>query len=459
MKARTLIAGFIGITAIIIAYVMLKPEKEVIVKAKKNPWWSATPPQLANNDTSIRPFKVHVEQNVLDDLKARLNNIRTYRSMPGWDYGTQSQYLLPIIEYWKNEYDWRKQEKILNSFDHFKTNMYGIDIHFIHAKPKSDVQTNSLPVKVVLLIHGWPGSVFEFYKAIPMLTKQGYTVVAPSLPGYGFSDAPEVSGLGPVETASIFAKLMNRLGYEKYYVQGGDWGAAIASDIAKIDTRHCRGIHINLIVAQSPNPIYTYGVGSIFPSLVFPDPEERKRHLPVLDRALDLLHEASYFMIQSTRPDTPGFALNDSPTGLAAWILEKFVRWSGCAFEEDYTACMEKKFTKDELITNVMIYWVTQSITTSMRYYKEYFANDMEARKAKVLIPTGIADFPYELVRPPLSWIKHLFKQVITYNSMPEGGHFAALERPNLLVPDFINFVIKTEELYAQDKIEIPQAN
>ena len=237
MKCGTCATITVGFIAIIIAYVYLKPEKPVIIKGKTNPWWSSTPPLQADNDTSIRPFKVHVEQDVLDDLKIRLNNIRSYPSRPGWDYGTNTDFILPIMKYWRNDYDWRKQEKLINTFDQFKTKIYGIDIHFIHALPKDTTKVNSIPVKVILLIHGWPGSVFEFYKVIPMLTQRGYIIVAPSLPGYGFSEAPQVPGLGVTETARIFAELMKKLGYDKYYVQGGDWGAAVSEALAVIDTR------------------------------------------------------------------------------------------------------------------------------------------------------------------------------------------------------------------------------
>lgn len=237
MKCRTFTTVVIGFIAILIAYIYLKPEKEIIIKVKDNPWWSSIPPHQADNDTSIRPFKLHVEQHELDDLKVRLNNIRSYPSNSGWDYGTNTDFILPVIKYWRDDYDWRKQEKLINNFDHFKTKMYGIDIHFIHALPTDTATVNSMPVKVILLIHGWPGSVFEFYKAIPMLTQRGYIVVAPSLPGYGFSQAPQVPGLSIIETARIFTELMNKLGYDKYYVQGGDWGSVVAQAIAVIDTR------------------------------------------------------------------------------------------------------------------------------------------------------------------------------------------------------------------------------
>lgn len=236
MNWRSFITG--AIIVIAIGYYFLQPEPINVSKyIKDNRWWTNEQPYLSVNDTTIRPFKVNVSEHVLSDLKARLKAIRTYTTLSHtkWDYGTNSNYILSLIQYWQTHYNWTKQQLMINNFNHYKTKIQGLDIHFIHqvAKQNTTYHTN----KVVLMIHGWPGSFYEFYKVIPLLVAKGYAVIVPSIPGFGYSDHPQKTGLGTIETAVIFMQLMDRLGYKHYYIQGGDWGSAIANIMAILDPK------------------------------------------------------------------------------------------------------------------------------------------------------------------------------------------------------------------------------
>ncbi len=308
---------------------------------------------------NIEPFKVAVPDEVLADLKARLNSTRFPDEVPdtGWEYGTNLAYLKELVEYWRTKYDWRANERQINQFAHFKTNVDGNGIHFIHEKGKGPSP------KPLLLIHGWPGSIYEFMQIIPMLTdpaahggdpNNSFTVIAPSLPGYGFSDHPRARAMNVQAMAELFHELMTEtLGYSRYAVQGGDWGAAITSRIGEAHAASVHGIHINMIAIGPAE-------GRSAPELT---PEE-KVFLGDLQK-VSVLEETGYQWIQGTKPQTLAFGLTDSPAGLAAWIVEKFRSWSDCHGD------VEKRFSKDQLLTNVTIYWVTQTINSSTRLYYE----------------------------------------------------------------------------------------
>ncbi|RDD36686.1 Epoxide hydrolase 1 [Trichoplax sp. H2] len=445
------------IVVIIIAagyYYFLSQTVDLSKYIKNDQCWTNSPSHSIENDTTIKPFKVNISQGAIRDLNTRLKRIRNYATLQDthWDYGTNADYILSLANYWQNHYNWRNHELTINNFNHYKTRIQGINVHFIHQTGSDDLAKKS--TKVILMIHGWPGSFYEFYKVIPILVKANHTVIVPSIPGFGFSSPPEKSGLGTIETASIFIQLMQRLGYNHYYVQGGDWGSAIANAMAILDSKHCKGLHVNFVFMTAPNPILTYSIGSFFPSLFVPDPEERKRVFPFLQRIIEYSIEMSHFFLHSTRPDTLGLALHDSPLGLAAYIIEKFIRWSGCS-NTSKIDCIEEKFTKDELITNVMIYWVTQTIVPSLRYYKESIFNSktFELERVPISIPAGIANFPNEVSRPPRSWLSHRYKKIVTYNTMLRGGHFAALEEPDILARDVIDFILKSDKQYSHDNI------
>ncbi|MGH7836451.1 MAG: epoxide hydrolase family protein, partial [Candidatus Binataceae bacterium] len=303
----------------------------------------------------IRPFKIEVSEALLEDLRERLERTRFPDEVPdtGWEYGTNLAYMRELVEYWRTKYDWRRQEAALNRFDHFKTNLDGLDLHFIHAKGRGP---NPKPL---LLSHGWPGTIYEFMEIIPMLTDPGahgadpaqsFDVVAPSLPGYGFSGHPQVRATNIQAIAELFHRLMTAaLGYSRYCAQGGDWGSAITSRLGEVHRDALYGIHVNLLFVGGR----TKREGELS--------NEEKVFLADLDHFRR--EETGYQQIQGTKPQTLAYGLNDSPAGLAAWIVEKFRTWSDCGGD------LERRFTKDQLLTNVMIYWITQTINSSTRLY------------------------------------------------------------------------------------------
>jgi microsomal epoxide hydrolase len=376
---------------------------------------------------AIRPFTIHVPDAVLVDLKARLANARIPDALQGegWTHGTDVRYLKELVAYWRDRFDWREQERRLNRLEQFTTTIDGLTVHFIHRRSK---QPNALPL---LITHGWPGSFVEFTKIVGPLTDpvayggrpdDGFDVVIPSIPGYAFSERPRESGYDPARMAAIEAKLMARLGYQRYGAQGGDWGAIINTELARNDAPHVVGLHLNMCrSAPPPGGDPTAGLSDA----------ERAR-LKVRDAYQ--AEETGYLQIQGTKPQTLGIALNDSPVGLAAWIVEKFQRWCDCDGNP------EKVFTKDELLTNIMIYWVTGTITSSTRLYCESRRSGrFGPGVSKVEVPTGCALFPGELFRPPRKWAEHTYN-VVQWTEMPAGGHFAAMEEPELLVNDIRSF-------------------
>lgn len=378
----------------------------------------------ASQPDAVRPFKIHVDDAALRDLKERLARARFPDQIEGagWDYGVDLNHLKELVAYWRTTYDWRAQERKLNQFNHFKTNVDGLDVHFIHQRSK---EKNALPL---VIIHGWPGSFYEFYKVIGPLTdpvahggkaEDAFHVVIPSLPGFGFSDKPRQPGWSVSRMSDVIAKLMARLGYTRYGAQGGDWGAGVVRWLGNYDSEHVVGIHLNFVNANPPNAANPYeGVTAA----------ERER---MEKRQQELQNHRAYAAIQGTRPQTLGYALNDSPVGLAAWAIDKFWAWS------DHGGNLEKSFSKDELLTNVMIYWVTQTPTSSARIYfeRQFFTGDRRSGR----VPVGVALFPKEINVPPRKWVEAQYN-VTHWTDMPRGGHFASLEEPQLLVEDVRKF-------------------
>ena len=377
--------------------------------------------------TAIRPFEITVPDAVLDDLKLRLEQTRLPDQLDGvgWDYGTELDYLTDLITYWREEFDWRAQEQQLNQFDQFKTRIDDLDIHFIHQRsPEAD----AIPM---IITHGWPGSIAEFTKIIGPLTdpvahggaaEDAFHVVAPSMPGYGFSDKPRSRGFGPEQIAEVNAALMARLGYEKYGIQGGDWGSIVSSRHAFNHPEAAIGLHLNMLVGGPPpggDP--TEGV----------PPEELERSQA--RRSFYNTAESAYSQIQGTKPQTLGYALNDSPAGQAAWIVEKFRAWCDCNGDP------ESVFTRDEILTNITIYWVTQTATSSARLYYESSRAPTSRPMGRIDVPTGAAIFPYELFITPRRWAEASFN-ITHWTEMPRGGHFAAMEQPELFVEDLRTF-------------------
>ena len=378
---------------------------------------------------AITPFRCDIPQDVLDDLRERLRRTRFPDEVndENWSYGTDLAYLKELCEYWREKFDWRQQEAALNRFDNFKTEIEGLSLHFIHARSPHE---NAMPL---VITHGWPGSVVEFLEIIDPLrdpTAHGgdaadaFHVVCPSIPGYGFSEAARKSGMHPRRVSEIVAQLMARLGYERYGAQGGDWGSMISQGLGIVDPEHCAGIHLNMIFAGPPA-----GVENPMEGLT---PQE----LANLAEAQRIQNEEmGYFRIQSTKPQTLGVGLNDSPAGLASWIVEKFRTWSDCDGD------IESVYTKDRLLANITLYWVTGSITSSTRLYCET-TRVTELGSADHDVPLGCAIFPKELIRAPRRWVESHFN-VKQWTEMPRGGHFAAMEQPELLVEDVRSFFRK----------------
>ena len=378
---------------------------------------------------AIVPFTIDVPDEALDDLRVRLAEARFPDQLEGagWTYGAELAYLRELTAYWRDEFDWRDQERRLNRFDQFKTNIDGTGVHFIHQRA---ADPDAFPL---LIVHGWPGSFAEFQKIIGPLTDpaahggdaaDAFHVVVPSIPGYGFSDKPREPGYDPHRMAEIFAKLMARLGYARYGAQGGDYGSLISRILGRIDPEHVAGIHLNLCGAGPPPGVEDPAEG------VPPDELARMRER----QAFWTDDERGYSAIQGSKPQTIGYVLNDSPVGLAAWIVEKFRAWS------DVNGNVESKFTKDELLTNVTIYWVTGTPTSAARlYYELRHPPAGRAAGGRVEVPTGCAAFPKEISFAPRRWLEAAYN--LTHHTiMPRGGHFAALEEPTLLVDDVRTF-------------------
>ncbi|HEV2289869.1 MAG TPA: alpha/beta fold hydrolase [Candidatus Acidoferrales bacterium] len=370
--------------------------------------------------SDIQPFKVHVADSVLEDLDRRLAATRWPDQLPGTtsEYGVDIKKVRELADYWQKQFNWRAQEARINSFDQFTTEIDGQRIHFIHERsPRAD----AIPL---LLIHGWPGSFLEFLKMIEPLTQPknastpAFDVVIPSLPGFGFSGPTTARGWGPKRMASALIALMDRLGYSRYGVQGGDWGSEIARDIARQAPEHVIGLHLNLLYADPPNQEAVAKMSDF----------ERRRY------SYFQSEESSFFNLQSSEPQTLAYALTDSPVGWLAWMIDKF------QFLTDNNGDFLTAVDRDTFLTDVTLYWVTGTIGSAMRIYRE---NRLEEREAAPLpylkTPVAFADFPKEVYSTPLSWIEQSYN-VVQYTRMPRGGHFAALEQPDLLVADIRKF-------------------
>ena len=360
------------------------------------------------SSADVEQFEIHVDDAVLQDLRARLAATRFPDQIEGteWEYGMPVEYVRELVDYWRDGYDWRAQEALLNEFDHFRTTIDGQSIHFIHARSARD---DAFPV---LLIHGWPGSVVEFLDVIPRLSDEFHLIV-PSLPGYGFSGPTRATGWDPTRIARALMELMPRLGYNRYGSQGGDWGAQVTTMIGALDPEHCAGIHLNMPLAVPPKEAVELT-------------EEEQADLAYL--AHFRKEEAAYSLEQGTKPQTLGVGLNDSPAGVLAWIVEKFRAWSDCDGDP------EKAFTKDQLLTNVMVYWVTETITSSTRLYWER-QHSGERQPPFVSVPTGVARYPKEILKFPRAWVERRYN-VTHWAALPRGGHFAAMEQPELFADD-----------------------
>ncbi|CAG2112466.1 unnamed protein product [Medioppia subpectinata] len=311
-----------------------------------------------------------------------------------------------------------------------------------------------------MVIHGWPGSVWEYYKSIPLLIEPtndvAFEVICPSIPGYGFSEAPHQPGFDVSQTARIFVKLMERLNHRRFFVHGGDWGFAISQAMAKIYPENIRGVHVSMSGVLNMRGIqwFKFLVGMYAPGLVFDNPKaDYAKHYPFLDKLSWSIREAGYMHLQATKPDTVGAALVDSPVGLAAYILEKFSTWTDPDNVGKADGGLTQKFTLDELLTNIMIYWTSNNVASSMRFYKEGFVNFIvDQRPVSESVPAAVADFPNEIARGSRAINAHQYRNLVQYTEMARGGHFGAFEEPRLMSDDIKSFARKVLDLEAIEK-------
>ncbi|XP_052740876.1 juvenile hormone epoxide hydrolase-like [Bicyclus anynana] len=414
-------------------------------------WWGPEDTRYTCN-TTIRPFTVKFLPEVIYDLKSRLRNHRAVvpplRGI-GFQYGFNQQQVDPWVQYWTEQYDFKQREKFLNKFPQYKTNIQGLDIHFIWVK--SGWVPAGVTCVPLLMMHGWPGSVREFYEAIPLLTTPTdgvvFELVVPSLPGYGFSDGAVRPGMGPAQIGVVLKNLMNRLGYKKFYIQGGDWGAIVGNAMATMYQKEVLGLHSNqLIIMDSGTEVQTLITGVMAAMQL-----QSNEFDPILSAVVE---ETGYMHILATKPDTVGIGLSDSPVGLMAFILEKFSTWTHLEDRSLKDGGLSLHFTRDQLIDNLMIYWITNCITTSSRLYAEAFSNAYRA--------LGIDEFPTEVPTWKLeAENENIFVQEVNMKKFPNlmgitrtaaGGHFLAFELPKIFAQDVFKGVKAFRKFHEDNK-------
>jgi pimeloyl-ACP methyl ester carboxylesterase len=380
----------------------------------------------AAKPAAIQPFKAHIPDSVLADLRRRLTETKWPEQLPGttWEYGADISKVRELANYWQKGYDWRAQEARINRFAQFTTEIDGQTIHFIHERsPRAD----AVPL---MLIHGWPGSILEFFALIEPLTHPkdsstpAFDVVVPSLPGFGFSGPTTSRGWDALRMAKAFIVLMDRLGYSRYGVQGGDWGSMIALHMAREAPTHVIALHLNLFPVSPPSPDAMKELTA----------EEHRRYSQWWDEG-----RSTFFNLQSSEPQTVAYALTDSPVGWMAWLAERFQDLT--ENDGDFLNSVDR----DTFLTDVTLYWVTGTVGSSMRIYREDRLSDSDEAPPRMKIPIAYAVFPKEVVVAPERWIDQTYN-VVQRTEMPKGGHFAALEQPDLLVEDIRLFFIKLNE-------------
>jgi pimeloyl-ACP methyl ester carboxylesterase len=394
--------------------------------------------QTTKTQPAIRPFKVTTPEEALVDLRRRLAATRwpDQETVADQSQGVQLANLQKLVRYWGTDYDWRKVEAKLNALPQYMTDIDGLDIHFIHVRSR---HKNALPV---IITHGWPGSVFEFIKVIGPLTdptahggraEDAFDVVIPSIPGYGFSGKPTGTGWAPDHIARAWAELMKRLGYTRYVAQGGDWGAPISSELARQAPAGSGllGIHLNLPATVPPEVSAALLSGGPAPAGL----SDKERAVFEALRAYGMKGNSGYFVMMTARPQAVGYGLTDSPAGLAAWLLVHpgFAQWT-------YGDDPEKSPTKDEVLDDITLYWLTNSATSSARLYWENAGRNPTGaaawKTAEISLPVAITVFPEDVYRPPETWARRAYPNLIYFHEVDKGGHFAAWEQPQLFAAE-----------------------
>lgn len=367
--------------------------------------------------TSIaRPYCVEIDPSAIDDLKQRLTNSRLpeKQTVSDWSQGIPLDIVNEFSDYWRDDYDWFVCQERLNGYPQYLMELDGVDIHFLHIR---STEANARPL---LMTHGWPGSVLEFIELIGPLTdpakyggdaQDAYHLVLPSIPGYGFSAKPTSADWTTEKIANVWDRLMVNLGYQRYFAQGGDWGGVITASIGAQDLGHCAGIHVNLVVVGAPDK-----------AIINTPTEQEAKALAQYQKYLQ--DGSAYAAIQGTRPQTIGYALADSPVGQMAWILEKFHQWSG-------PDALQNSFSKDHLLDNISLYWLSNSAASSARLYWHSFA---KSDLSEVTVPMGASLFENEIIQPSRRWAEQRFKNIQFWQENEGGGHFAAMEVPELFV-------------------------
>src|SRR5438445_5549761 len=374
------------------------------------------PAPLPRGTEAVTPFRVVTSSAAISDARRRLQATRwpERQTADDWRQGAPLATIQALVAYWRSAYDWRRLERRLNAYPQFRTEIDGLGIHFLHARSAHE------HARPIILTHGWPGSIVEFLNVIGPLTdptkhgarpEDAFHVVLPSLPGFGFSDKPTESGWGLPRIARAWAQLMRRLGYTDYFAQGGDWGAGVTTWMAKQHVEGLTAIHLNL-------PI-------LFPPPVQGEPNQAER-ATIAQLVAFNDQKSGYAKIQSTRPQTIGYALADSPAGQAAWIYEKLGEWTDSNYEP------EREISCDEMLDNISLYWLTNTAASSARLYYESFATDLSTQKLD--LPVAVSIFPGELFRPPRLWGERVYSRLFDCNEAARGGHFAAFEQPAIFV-------------------------
>lgn len=380
------------------------------------------PATEGTREPTLRTFHLAVSEAALDDLRERLGRVRWPDTLSGcgWTMGTDHDYLHALVEHWRRDFDWRAQERALNAFPQYIMRIDGIDVHFVQVRGSG---ARRIPL---LITHGWPATFVELLKLVPLLTRGGldgepdvsFDLILPSIPGFGFSSRPSAPGMNNFRVARLWVRLMERLGYPRFGLQGGDVGAGVGTALALQDPDRVIGLHLNYIPGSYQPYVPPHGELA----------EEERQYLAEVDQWF--AEEGAYMHQQRTKPQTLAFGLNDSPAGLAAWIVEKYRGWSDCQGD------IARRFNPDEVLLQVMIYWITETIHSSMRYYYENrlvpfrFTPDQ-----RVDVPCAVARFPREIQSPPRRYVERGYR-IVRWTHMPRGGHFAAHEEPELLADD-----------------------
>ncbi|KAF7283886.1 hypothetical protein GWI33_022718 [Rhynchophorus ferrugineus] len=450
MSLWHVVAVLFLLSALVVYKVIEFIQPPEIPKVDEDAWWGIG--ERREDDVRIKPFKIHASEEVISDLRWRLKNRRPIRpSIEGSanQYGLNSEFSEVLLDYWLNEYNWTEREPFLNKYPQFRTEIQGLHLHFIHVKPPNPENKKVLPL---IMVHGWPGSVREFYEVIELMSDRKdkdfvVEMVVPSLPGFGFSDATTKPGLGLLQTAVLLKKLMNRLGHQQFYMQGGDLGAIALQILAVLYPDSVLGYHTNLPVIYTPRSYFLYLLGSIYPPWV--DKPEIIKHLyPVKARAQLIYQESGYFHIQSTKPDTIGAAMDDSPVALGLYIAEKYMTGTDMTWLKKLKI---KEFVEriglDKLSDNLMYYWMTSSATTAFRMYYEsfenFFGDVFNALRVPLESPVAIFRATNELIASG-NFVKEVLRNMVSFTDY-DSGHFVALERPARFTDDVMDSLEKFE--------------